>query len=65
MVESAHRLHERADPRLLGGSQLLQREGGRPHGAFVEDNADQGVSGESAQDGEREPDSGSVVTLVS
>src|SRR4030067_2243198 len=34
---SAHRfLHERADPRLFGGRQLLQREGGRPHGAFVE-----------------------------
>src|SRR5215210_8414175 len=29
-------LHERADPRLLGGGQLLQREGGRPHGPFVE-----------------------------
>src|SRR5215213_854637 len=29
-------LHERADPRLLGGGQLLQREGGRPHDAFVE-----------------------------
>src|SRR5829696_10257295 len=29
-------LHERADPRLLGGGQLLQREGGRPHGAIVE-----------------------------
>src|SRR5215218_5940102 len=34
---SAHRsLHERADLCLFGGSQLLQREGGRPHGAFVE-----------------------------
>ena len=34
---SAHRfLHERADPCLFGGSQLLQREGDRPHGAFVE-----------------------------
>ena len=34
---SAHRfLHERADPCLFGGSQFLQREGGRPHGAFVE-----------------------------
>src|SRR5215218_8985995 len=34
---SAHRsLHERADLCLLGGGQLLQREGGRPHGAFVE-----------------------------
>ena len=33
---SAHRfLHERGDPCLFGGSQLLQREGGRPHGAFV------------------------------
>src|SRR5215213_1947995 len=29
-------LHERADLRLFGSSQLLQREGGRPHGAFVE-----------------------------
>ncbi len=35
--DSAHRfLHERADPCLFGGGQLLQREGGRPHGAFVE-----------------------------
>src|SRR3989440_9753088 len=34
---SAHRfLHEPADPCLFGGGQLLQREGGRPHGAFVE-----------------------------
>src|SRR3990172_6715405 len=34
---SAHRfLHERADPCLFGGGQLLQRVGGRPHGAFVE-----------------------------
>src|SRR5437879_12159637 len=34
---SAHRfLHERADPCLVGGSQLLQREGGRPQMAFVE-----------------------------
>src|SRR3979411_2670340 len=34
---SAHRfLHERADPCLFGGSQLLQCEGGLPHGAFVE-----------------------------
>src|SRR5262249_4829463 len=34
---SAHRfLHERADPCFFGGSQLFQREGGRPHGAFVE-----------------------------
>src|SRR5262249_30681881 len=34
---SAHRfLHERADPYLFGGSQLLQREGDRPLGAFVE-----------------------------
>src|SRR5258706_5520573 len=33
---SAHRfLHERADPCLFGGAQLLQREGGRPHMAFV------------------------------
>src|SRR5829696_3881044 len=29
-------LHERADPCLCGGTQLLQRKGGRPHGAFVE-----------------------------
>src|SRR5215218_4468559 len=34
---SAHRfLYECADLCLFGGSQLLQREGGRPHGAFVE-----------------------------
>src|SRR5437870_9852510 len=34
---SAHRLfHERADPCLFGGSQLLQREGDRPQAAFVE-----------------------------
>src|SRR5439155_1805345 len=34
---SAHRfLHERADPCLFGGGQLLQREGDWPHGAFVE-----------------------------
>src|SRR5438094_336292 len=34
---SAHRFpHERADPCLFGGGQLLQREGGRPHVAFVE-----------------------------
>src|SRR5438132_12048033 len=34
---SAHRfLHERADPCFGGGGQLLQREGDRPHGAFVE-----------------------------
>src|SRR6266700_4031468 len=34
---SAHRfLHQRADPRLTGFSQLRQREGVRPHGAFVE-----------------------------
>src|SRR5215213_9811541 len=34
---SAHRfLHERADPCLFGGGQLLEREGGWPHGAFVE-----------------------------
>src|SRR6202521_1908836 len=33
---SAHGfLHERADPCLVGGGQLLQREGGRPHVAFV------------------------------
>src|SRR5215475_4791285 len=36
-ASSAHRfLHERADPCLFGGGQLLQREGGRPHGALVE-----------------------------
>src|SRR5207248_425425 len=36
-ASSAHRfLHELADPRLLGGGQLLQREGGRPHGPLVE-----------------------------
>src|SRR5258706_3444565 len=29
-------LHERADPCLFGSGQLLQREGGRPHVAFVE-----------------------------
>jgi hypothetical protein len=29
-------LHERADPGLFGGSQLLQREGDRPHGTFIE-----------------------------
>src|SRR5207247_9848848 len=34
---SAHRfLHKRADPCLFGGGQLLQREGDRPQGAFVE-----------------------------
>jgi hypothetical protein len=34
---SAHRfLHELGDPCLFGGGQLLQREGGRPHRAFVE-----------------------------
>ena len=34
---SAHRfLHERADPCLFAGGQLLQREGDRPQGAFVE-----------------------------
>src|SRR5215217_6639795 len=34
---SAHRsLDEGADRFLFGGGQLLQREGGRPHGAFVE-----------------------------
>src|SRR5947199_7149299 len=33
---SAHRfLHELADPCLFSGSQLLQREGDRPQGAFV------------------------------
>src|SRR5205814_4915255 len=36
-TSSAHRLlYERADPRLVGGGQLLQREGDRPHSAFVE-----------------------------
>src|SRR5215204_5777113 len=29
-------LHERADLRLFGGTQLLQRKRGRPHGALVE-----------------------------
>ena len=29
-------LHERVDPCLFGGGQLLQREGDRPQGAFVE-----------------------------
>ena len=34
---SAHRfLHERADLCLFGGGQLLQREGDRPQGVFVE-----------------------------
>src|SRR2546429_90563 len=34
---SGHRfLHERADLCLFGGGQLLEREGGRPHVAFVE-----------------------------
>src|SRR3990172_5144488 len=34
---SAHRLlHERVDRCLFGGRQLLQREGDRPQGAFVE-----------------------------
>src|SRR5437016_3049462 len=34
---SAHRfLHERADPCLFGGRQLLQSEDDRPQGAFVE-----------------------------
>jgi hypothetical protein len=28
-------LHEGGDPGLFGGGQLLQREGGRPHGTFV------------------------------
>src|SRR5262245_10690119 len=36
-LKLTHRLlHKRADPRLSGGIQFLQREGGRPHGAFVE-----------------------------
>ena len=30
-----NRFHQFTDPRLFGGSQLLQREGSRPHGAFV------------------------------
>src|SRR5215211_5639089 len=29
-------LHELGDPRLCGGTQLLQRKRGRPHGALVE-----------------------------
>jgi len=29
-------LHEGADPCLFGGGQLLQREGNRPHGLFIE-----------------------------
>src|SRR5205085_8662604 len=29
-------LQERANPCLVGGGQFLQREGGRPHVAFVE-----------------------------
>src|SRR5262249_57302973 len=29
-------LHKRDDPCLFGGGQLLQREGDRPQGAFVE-----------------------------
>src|SRR5215204_5522534 len=34
---SAHRLlYERGDSRLVGRGQLCQREGGRPHRAFVE-----------------------------
>jgi hypothetical protein len=34
---SAHGfLHQRADLYLFGGGQLLQCEGGRPHGAFIE-----------------------------
>src|SRR5215203_2796477 len=34
---SAHcSFHERPDILLLGGGQLLEREGGRPHGAIVE-----------------------------
>src|SRR5216683_8451996 len=33
----SHRFfHELGDPCFFGGSQPLQREGGRPHGAFVE-----------------------------
>src|SRR2546427_9601663 len=36
-LTSAHRfLHERDDPCFGGGGQLLQGEGDRPHGAFVE-----------------------------
>src|SRR5271167_4578550 len=37
LLSKAHRfLHERCDPCLFGGGQLCQREGHRPHGAFVE-----------------------------
>ena len=33
----AHRfLHEGGNPCLFGGTQLYQREGGRPHGTLVE-----------------------------
>src|SRR6266446_7375239 len=36
-TSSAYRfLHERADPCLVGGGQLLQRKGDRPYGACVE-----------------------------
>src|ERR1700689_4383052 len=36
-TSSAHRfLHKRTDPYLVGGGQLLQRKGDRPHGSFVE-----------------------------
>src|SRR5579859_778516 len=36
-THSAHRfLHELTDPCLFSGSQLLQREGDRPQGTFVE-----------------------------
>jgi hypothetical protein len=36
-TSSTHRfLHERADPYLVGGGQLLQRKGDRPHDSFVE-----------------------------
>src|ERR1035437_1645365 len=34
---STHRfLHERTDPYLVGGGQLLQRKGDRPHGSIIE-----------------------------
>src|ERR1051325_8223407 len=36
-ASSAHRLlHQRGQPGLVRGGQLLQREGDRPHGAVVE-----------------------------
>src|SRR2546427_13033772 len=36
VLELLRFLHERADLCLCGGGQLLQREGDRPEGAFVE-----------------------------